>query len=412
MPNDNLLFEQADQAPQEHSSPEDAVLTLISLASLWKPRHPSTSMREMAGLPILFWLIAQLRPALTVQIGLGQGTSFLGLCQAIEQAQTGGLLLSLFLDKETLFPDQVEQYDSHYSQIASFGLAAEVPGELEDHPIQLLVLQQKFDDSLRDMWLPRLAENAVIFAHFSATPLGEAQRTLLLDSFPPSTRRISFPRDGENIDLLLIGAALPRTILHLAGSSKEADIARSLLQRLADGMKQQALARKRMTKLNAATTSLEETKAQMAALGMRLEGLQKEADAAHQAEAAEVKKAAVLQAQVFDLQQNCDQLKQRIVLREDALAQQATDLEQVARHNTALEGAVARKQSEIRYLTNEVDQSRRAIETTTDERDKLRKKNERLQKEIHAFRTSTSWRITWPIRMLKDKLRHLSKPRR
>lgn len=412
MPNDKLLFEQAAQPPQEHSSPEDSALTLTGLAPLWKPRHLSTSMREMASLPILFWLIAQLRPALTVQIGLGQGTSFLGLCQAIEQVQTGGLLLSLFLEKEALFPDQVEQHDSYYSQIACFGAAAEVPDKFEDLPIQLLVLQQKFDDSVRDMWLPRLAENAVIFAQFSATPLGEAQRTLLMESLSPSTRRISFPRDGENIDLLLIGAALPKTILYLAGSSKEADVARLLLQRLADGMQQQALARKRMTKLNAATTSLVETKAQMAALSKRLEGLQKEADAAHQAEAAEVKKAAVLQAQVFDLQQDCDQLKQRIVLREDALAQQATNLEQLARHNTALEGAVARKQSEVHYLTNEVDQSRRAIDATRDEQDKLRKKNERLQKEIKALRASTSWRITWPIRTVKDKLRRLSEPRR
>lgn len=412
MPNDKLLFEQVAQPSQEHSSPEDSALTLTGLAPLWKPRHPSTSMREMASLPMLFWLIAQLRPALTVQIGLGQGASFLGLCQAIEQAQTGGLLLSLFLEKEALFPDQVEQHDGHYSQIACFGAAAEVPDELQDHPIQLLVLQQKFDDSLRDMWLPKLAENAVIFAQFSATPSGEAQRTLLLESFSPSTRRISFPRDGENIDLLLIGAALPKTILHLAGGSREADVAQLLLQRLADGMQQQALARNRMTKLNAATTSLEETKAQMAALSKRLEDLQKEADAAHQAEAAEVKKAAVLQAQVFDLQQDCDQLKQRIVLREDALAQQAANLEQLARHNTTLEGAVARKQSEIHYLTNEVDQSRRTIEATKEDRDKLRRKNERLQKEIKALRASTSWRITWPIRTVKDKLRRLSEPRR
>lgn len=382
----------------------------------------------MAILPVLFWLVAELRPALVVQLGLGQGTSFLGLCQAIEMAETGGALLALPTYNETLAPDQVEQHVALYSHIAQIKGTGDYPEDLNDRPLQLLVLHHLTDKAEHAMWLPRLAENAVILTHFPATPAGEAQTIALLEALPKPTCRISLHREDKSINILLIGGALPERIVRLSENSLEAKATQALLQRLADGMQQQALARQRLAELGAATTSLKEAEAQVAALHNQLNDLQQEIDAAQQAEESEVAKAAILQAQLFDLTQNNKYLMQEktvmaaalkeatqraleaeskaqkfteevkfindhLFQREDVLAELATRCENLVRNRVALDESLAKKQAEILYLTKEAERLHDLAETK--------------QSHIDALYLSTSWKITAPIRKVKNGLRRL-----
>lgn len=402
-------------------------LDLIGDAPLWKPRHPSGSC-EMAILPVLFWLVAELRPALIVQLGLGQGTSFLGLCQAIKKAKTGGALLALPTYNETLSSDQVEQHVALYSRIAQIKGAGDFPEDLNNRPVQLLVLHHLTDKEEHAMWLPRLAENAVILTHFPATPAGEAHTIALLEALQKPTCRISLHCEDKSINILLIGAALPERIMRLSGNSLEAKATQALFQRLADGMQQQALARQRLAELSAATTSLKEAEAQVAALHSQLDGLQQEIDAAQQAEESEVTKVAILQAQLFDLMQNNKCLMQEkaamaaaleeatqrtleaeskskkfteevkfindhLFQREDALAEFATRCENLARNNIALDENMAQKQAEIFYLTQEAE--------------RLYDLAAAKQSHIDALYSSTSWKISAPIRKVKNGLLRL-----
>lgn len=415
--------DQVDHVPPgSRTTPWD----LTGPAPLWKPRHPSASMREMASLPILFWLVAELRPALTVQIGLGHGTSFLGLCQATEKAETGGTLLAQPLGKEALTLDQAEQHGALYSQIAQIGVPDNLPEDLADRPLQLLVLHRPLDDNLRDIWLPRLAENAVILTHFSTSLPGEAQMAALLEALPQPIHRVGLRCEGESIDMLLIGESLPERVLHLAGNSQEAKAARALFQRLADGMRQQALARKRLDALSTTTASLKEAEA-------RLEDLQKEAEAAQQAEAREVAKAAALQAQIFDLTQRVtaaesvmaelEELRKamcqvetalrarddQVSARETALARMAEDLETTRMAHAEAEALAIMRQSELHVLTKEVQKleaAKQAENAATRNAESRIKEAQKLvaskQAENDALRASTSWRITAPIRKVKD----------
>lgn len=410
-----------DPVPARHPGAGTALSGLAGRAPLWKARHPSDSTREMPGLPVLFWLVAELRPALTVQIGLGDGTGFLGLCQAIEKAETGGVLFVRPFGDEALTPQQAERHGVLYPQIARIGAADgdDLPEDLGNRPLQLLILRQPLGGDLRASWLSRLAEDAVILAHVPATPRGEEQLTALQDALPQKAARVSFRRDGESLELFLMGSGLPGRLLRLAGSSTEAQVTRALLQRLGDGMGHQALAHERQAMLIAATALQEKTEALLA-------DLRGEAAAARQSEASEVAMAAVLQAQVFDLTRAIEQATQertelsamldartitreelassfnesesiteeasergraprdKALLREDMAARLFDRLERLSADKAVSAQMLAHERAKLQQVTEEADASRRVAREAEATLSELRKALQQAEAERAA----------------------------
>ena len=448
-----------DKAAQESSDVfgvKKVLQGLAGFAPLWKPRYFSNNSNEMVVLPLLFWLIAELKPKHTVQIGLDHGTVFMGLCQAIEKANAGGKLLVYLRDNEVLSLDQAQQCNALYGHIDWLFSKADHPEKPTDHPPQLLILSDPIDERILAGWLPLLAPNAVILLRLPATPEGETQVATLSKCLEQPVQRITFSRKLQNIDILLVGNALPDRIMQLAGNSSEGRVTRALFQRLADSLQQQVLANKQRAALEATNATLNNLK-------VELKNLRKETDAALQSEAAEVSKAAHLQTRVFDLEQINRQLVEkqaevvaeleqtREVLRqtkanladrdecitrhENALANFAMQLEKLTHDEAARETALAQRQSEIFILTDQAESAYREKEHTareleqthealrkaeaelsslTAQLNKLHQNGETLEEmlaqqkaENDALRSSTSWQITAPIRKVKDGLRRL-----
>lgn len=479
----------ADHIPAAHL--QASFSELAGSAALWEPHHPTASIPEMASLPLLFWLVAELRPALTVQIGLGNGTGFLGLCQAIERVGAGGRLLALPIDNETLGAEAAEQHALRYSKIVHLGGSDDethnIGVEPDPQPVQLLILRPDVNEQMRAEWLARLAPDAVILLRSSGAMQDEAQMDRLKQALPQPFSHVYLGLGGSGFEMFLIGPSLPERVRHLAEDKPFAETMQILFQRLAEGLQHQALARKRLS-------ALQKAEKRLAAFEAQVEGLSTEADAALRAEASEVAKASVLQARIFDLTQDNQKLMQERddlaglearlqeandgkVKREQVLAEQALKLEEREAELAEARKLAARQTDDIRRLTELAEKHRAAIEKSKslaaqvasleNEKDELQSRSSRQltarevalarlaedlenartahaaasdlaalrqselrnltasireaeeqiqqvhglvaqkQAEIDALRASTSWRITRPIRKVKDGMRQL-----
>lgn len=138
--------------------------------------------------------------------------------------------------------------------------------------------------------------------------------------------------------------------------------------------------------------------------------LQQELEAALRSKAAEIAAAGEFKAQIFDLsQQKLHQLEQ-IADREDALALAAAREDDLEKRLMRAERKVISKQDEIRVLTSAVLELRRDVELASKTAGRvldLTKKLRLLEGQIAEFKASTSWRITSPLRKVKDGLKFL-----
>ncbi|MDN5568168.1 MAG: hypothetical protein L0G27_05385 [Paracoccus sp. (in: a-proteobacteria)] len=428
----------ASEPPEEQAGADMMGRCLAGFAPLWKPRHFSEHTHEMVALPLLFWLVDELKPELTVQIGLGHGTCFMGLCQAIDKIGTGGRILGHPLGKEQLSTDQSWQCTSLYDRIAWVCKPDDQPENLTKVAPQLLVLSDPIDEALLSSWLGRLAENAVILLRRSAKSESDAQITALCTRLDRSVRRITFPREMQEIVILLVGDALPCRILQLAGDSPDARSTRALFQRLADGLQQEVLAQKQLAALEVANASLNHARTEV-------ENLRQEANAAGRSEAAELSKVATLQDTAFDVEQDDGRLQearkalqltearlvdreQSLTRHENALADFAIQLDELTNERADREAALGQYQSEVLVLTRQAEFSYHTAEQATTELEKAREALRQAEVELiksgqsseslkillsesraenNALRASTSWKITAPVRKLKNGLKRL-----
>lgn len=140
--------------------------------------------------------------------------------------------------------------------------------------------------------------------------------------------------------------------------------------------------------------------------------LQQELGAALRSEAAEVAANGELKAQIFDMsQQQLRQLEQ-ITAREDALALAAAREDDLEKRLMRSEREVIAKQDEILFLTTAVLDLQRDAELaskTADRMPDLTKKLQILEDQVAELKASTSWRITSPLRRVKDALKFLDR---
>lgn len=141
-------------------------------------------------------------------------------------------------------------------------------------------------------------------------------------------------------------------------------------------------------------------------------GLRQALEAATKSEAAEVAASGELKAQIFDLsQQQLRQLMQ-IADREDALALAAAREDDLEQRLMRTEREAIVKQDEIRDLTTLLLNLRMDLElarTTAGCVPELREKLQMLEGQVAELKASTSWRITSPLRKVKDGLNFLSR---
>lgn len=408
----------ANATAQTARWPGDADLTLAEPAGpafLWTPRHVSEHGSEMTSLPLLFWLVAELRPALTVQVGLGNGTCFLGLCQALDTIKNGKLF-AFPIGSERLSAGKARLHADLYDDIAQIAGLDEKPSEVAP---QLLILSDKVDMAMLEEWLPKLEGNLVIVVRRSPAPEGDALRDTICKLLDRPVRQIALPRKSQVFDLLLLGDALPDRITQMTEDTAAAATTLTLLQRLADGLQQQAMAQKRLMELRNVNGQLETCRAELEDLRRGSSG----GPGVIGDDTATTSGALQLaEARLAD--------RERAITRhEQALADFAGRLDEMTREKAEREAALDQCRQEILVLTHlaetahrtaeeatrELDQAREALSLARDDTgtpaQSLRALLSESQAEIAALRSSTSWRITAPLRSVKSVLNRLRSSR-
>ena len=349
----------------------DAPLSLSSRAVFWPPRYTAPSP-TLVHLPFLFWLIESTRPTSVVQLGLSDGVGFMGLCQAIDKLGLESVCMGLNLPQDAggKLPDKLhETHASLYSDF-SFILTDEL-GRAARHmrsaKIDLLVIDAAVDEafmnSLQAHWTDLLSDHAVIVLHAPEKAFVNPETKAFHENLVQTHATVSFPQSQPGLDVILFGENQPDRLRHLAQLDLGAPgylTARSVFTRLGQGIESAQSARSKSFALDKAKISIKAMEAQLSDLERDYKAEKEKNAAALHSEEAQLNENAMLQAQLFDLQQALDAarvnsakdeeieiLRKKLQKRDDTLKdlQDTLSSEQAKRksHWTKLEAAEAEK---------------------------------------------------------------------
>lgn len=399
------LAVQPGQSQIALTSPAVARDALVAYApAFWRPRYPGES--DLLGFtPVLFWLTAALRPARTAVLGLGDGTLCFAICQASERLQVDGTCTGIHLadDPQAGIPALVMDHARHFYDgvldLRAAGSAEQSIQELDDQDLVLVDLQQWPEDALES--LPaRISATGCLVVHGHRQSQGRAKR---LRGMMPQASCLSLEtgtgwmvlcndpdvladlldasRGHFRRDVLTAFARLGSSLL----AERDSEALASELARLRAeaGETQQHVARleAEIAELSAALDLRGRKASQYQALYFDSE--------------AELKKLRPLKAEARNAQIE-RQRKTEITAERDAVSIKLRESRELHYRETAALTVLLEKQR--RLALQEADALRRLL-------DEARLRADTLALDNQALLSSTSWRITWPLRRLSSMLR-------
>jgi len=146
------------------SLPFNEVLPALSNKTLfWRPKFLADD-QGLSHLPFLFWVTESIRPAVTVQLGFGNGSSYFALCQAVDKLDIDGRCYAVD-------PDMKTEHDYNRSQYEEFSRLLALPytqanQNFQPKTVDLLHINLKADHlgfaQLLSQWLPLLSDSGVL----------------------------------------------------------------------------------------------------------------------------------------------------------------------------------------------------------------------------------------------------------
>lgn len=445
--------EEPVKGPGGHVPAAHAGLPLPSRAIFWKPRHACASP-VLAHLPFLFWVMEAVRPDTVVQIGLGDGVGFMALCQAIDKLGLEAMCMGI-----DCLPDSAPRQDmllaDHACLYSDFSFIVtdppdRAPRHLENASVDLLVIDACLDDALleqlRTRWEPLLSARAVVMLHDPRTNAAAPGAQAYLDMLRHEHPSIAFPQAARGLDVVLRGPDQPDRMVRFAGL--EPGMAgylttRQVFMRLGEALEQDqqsglqsgALRQARET-LAAVQDELADTIAQLARRDGALADM-----AAHieQAQAAAAASQALLERRQSELEsltaiseearararQLSEERDASAALARDAIAREDATrrthdarIRQLAGVQAARDAALAEMADQLHTarttaaqleagqdrLTAELTRLTRRLMDKQAECDRLRSQLADRHAEIEALRNSTSWKVTRPLRKLRQSI--------
>lgn len=343
------------EAFEEESVRPEGGESIMGSIPLWKPRYTCDDGNEMAALPLLFWLIKEFDPHHVYQFGLNKGAALLGICQAINKIESKAKVTAYLRKGEVLSGDQQQELDEFNFNSIDFQYLVEGKISPDNCSKPLLIASHAADlDFIRD-WMPEFRSGAMVFIRLPASSDNSRKVMSFCELLDEPWQKFTLARKTQIIEVLHIGADIPKKVMLMASGRADARGAHSLFQRLADGLHQQALAIKRLRSLEAANSLLQKNE-------HHLEKLNGELAAALDSEARELSKIAELQARIFDCEQVINAcLREKNAVREqleislqyaDRLAVNLSDRDTLlGRH----ENTLADMSEQVEFLT--IDQS-------------------------------------------------------
>ena len=401
------------QADTPLPMPEDAVLSSsVIKPMLLRPRFMKES-DLLLHLPFLFWLVNAVRPARSAVLGLGNGVAFLALCQAIEEFSIQGRCTGKRVgDTSRPAPQKIDApVETLYEGLADLHDHATLDEALSD--IGSGSLDLLFVD-LCDLagagisdpvdWMEKLSPGGCLVVHGSdeADETTQALKRKIEGIFD-STLLFFDLGAGLTVVLkhkILTGAA--RGIITLGGNGRPCKADSLLLRRLGQGL--MAIARH-----DDIAKRLAEAEERLALAQKHHDKTEQDLAALKEAYEARNRKIWELQAIGFDRENESRNFQKYQQTLSDSVAALTSALETIQKEKDSLSEALSEKlrvetdrhYKETAVLTRLLEQKNAAEQA---EMKNLRRQVQTLSAHNAALLSSTSWRITAPMRKIKMKL--------
>lgn len=385
---------------------------LASRALFWRPRFV-TGASYAYHLPFSFWLTDIARPTRVMAVGIEDGESYFGICQALDKLNVAAMCNGFGTwdranGDEDYSPSEVpanilSHNKEHYSDFSTIrfrsATAALKPVEVETLDLLIVNLATDLGDSdlFFDLATRKMSERGIILIHDLHASHSDSEKATGLEALRAAHKSIRFGDDDDGVMVVLTGSQQDDRLLHFAAmktGAAEFNTVQSVFHQLGAGhyyaWRSAADARAAREAQNFAEQSESERDA-----------LEKKYATLNAAYEERSKKIAAEQARLHDLQQEIkalhDQLKQKsedmatlsetLTAEQEAFEQQARDAlerqlqDQGGADKKALELQLKTRFQELAILQREI----LAVE-------------KRANAQIKAIKNSTSWRLTAPLR--------------
>lgn len=334
----------------------------------WKPRFLASSP-ALVHLPFLFWLVQTHAPRRIVQLGVGDGVGYLGLCQAVDKLELGVACTGISLaeheqkDSEAAAEHNKRFYDNFSTLLTEKLLTAH--RHFRGGGIDLLVINTRLDceraELLSENWNDLLSERALVVVLDSVQRMEDEGAANWLDPMLAKYPGIELEQ-GDGLLTLMIGRNQDERLRRLAelqlGAPGYAE-ARQVYRLLGEGL----VARATAEELSGANEQLKKAS--------------NELDKTRKSEEDALKQLANAQARCFDLQVQLAEAKKAEALRseyERKLAAIEQALFKTRDQNTVAEKRMAQERETLNALIAEKDQAVAGKEEET-----MRKEEEKAQ---------------------------------
>lgn len=421
------------------SYPHEAFFAPTAIEPMfWRPRFMPASP-VLTHMPFLFWLCNEVKPREIGVSGVGDGVAFFTLCQAMDKLNLTGNCVGQgdwsHLEQEAAVPLELTEHAEQFYDDRT-DLSAVTSGDTSFRNLDLLFvdLDQLADDTAADLdlWLSQLNADATLILHGTRDLTRPSENRLLLTHRIGQMRQVRMGM-GRGLTVLPLGKLTPRMqtlIDNCTDGAVPANIER-IFQRLGQGLVATAENKRLGGSLAKAKATLSDQKSRLKTLLEELEEIRRSYTDRN-------RYASDLQAKLFDLNaaiENAKTDKEAALAQARSEAAAALDAERRAA-SAKFSEASDDFQKKIDAAIRERDDALAAVQAERDTRfaetaaltrmiEDYRKRpdgpatlarHEDLNREIKELKarafaaekaaaeilSSTSWRITKPMRSLKD----------
>jgi O-antigen biosynthesis protein len=383
----------------------------------WDPEHLTTSA-WIEHIPFAFWIIKTLRPSCFVELGTERGVSYAAFCQAVERLGLGARCYAVDTWRgdehsghydESVFSSVVELNERRYRQFSSLlrmtfheALAYFADGEIDLLHIDGLHTYAAVAGDFAS-WRPKLSDRAVVLFHDTNVRRDDFGVWRLWRELQTQFPSFEFSH-GHGLGVLGVGQDLPASIRPLFEAEAQADTKMAVRSHFAA----RGASVHRMYDLRMVREETNQLRAEIAVFCNENAALQNQ--------------AAALREESVSAKTDADLLRQRAASDDAAAASLRNDLATGLAEAASLREQLASASAEVAELrarlSHEIEASRTAAagrknaEDGADQADKgtrdiihdLQARLAAAEAKSESLLTSTCWRITAPLRMIKTAI--------
>ncbi|MCQ0090538.1 hypothetical protein [Roseovarius sp. M141] len=232
------LARSSDQKSDIVISGSDGVVPLSSRELFWRARYLRAG--QAAGhLPLLFWLVADLRPRHAVTLQIDSGVLHFGLCQAIDKVGYDALCHGFGAwppkDPSGKVPEALATYHaSEYEDISrlSVGTPLDVQHLFNAHSLDLLIVESgitaELVKTLVGHWLPKMSDRGVVV--LCGTADIDTETSIQLSDLRRNHAHAHFDHSG-GLDIIVAGSKTSDRLARLVDLDRD-ESAQMAVQRI------------------------------------------------------------------------------------------------------------------------------------------------------------------------------------